>query len=177
MTSAPATPTPDDRDWLVVLDNGCDECGWQPHPPEDSIARLRDAVPAWRSVLAREDAAQRPAETTWSPLEYACHVRDVITVWEVRTTAMLTETNPVFANFDGDETALEKQYWTEDPTAVAEAFTDAATKTAAVLESLSQGQWERPGRRGDGAPFTIASLALYFSHELTHHLQDASVGA
>lgn len=173
MTSAPTTPPPDNRDWLVVLDQGCDECGWAPHPPEESIARLRDAIPAWRSVLAGEDAAQRPAETTWSPLEYASHVRDVITVWEVRTTAMLTADNPVFANFDGDETALAKQYWNESPGTVADEFAEAAEKTSAVLEALSPEQWQRPGRRGDDAPFTIASLALYFSHELTHHLQDA----
>lgn len=174
MTSEPAIPTPDARDWLVVLEQGCDECGWSPHPPADSVDRLRAAVPAWQDVLARDHVGRRPAETTWSPLEYACHVRDVISVWEERTRAMLAEDNPTFADFDGDRTALAQKYWTADPGAVAEQFAAATAGTVDALEGLSPTQWQRPGQRGDGTPFTVASLALYFSHELAHHLQDAN---
>lgn len=174
MTPVPATPPPDTRDWLVVLEQGCDECGWSPHPAAESVQRLRAAAPAWTAVLARDDARHRPAETTWSPLEYACHLRDVVTVWEERTRAMVAEDDPVFSNFDGDATAIARQYWNASPAAVADEFAVATAETAGVLEGLSAEGWERPGRRGDGAPFTVSSLALYFSHELTHHLRDAN---
>ena len=51
---------------------------WQPA----DIAPLTLASTApWTAVLQRESARQRPAPTVWSPLEYACHVRDVCRVF------------------------------------------------------------------------------------------------
>ena len=34
--------------------------------------------------------------------------------------------------------------------------------------------WERPGRRSDGARFTVETFARYFIHDPVHHLYDVT---
>ena len=49
----------------------------------------------------------------------------------------------------------------------------AATGPLAVrFDGLSGGQWQRTGRRSDGASFTVTSFAQYFLHDVLHHLHD-----
>jgi hypothetical protein len=33
-------------------------------------------------------------------------------------------------------------------------------------------EWSRPGRRSDGATFTVNSLSRYLLHDIVHHLHD-----
>ena len=70
-------------------------------------------------MLARPDAARRPEPSTWSPLEYACHVRDVCRLFEQRLRLMLTQDAPTFDNWDQDETAVADRYGEQDPATVA----------------------------------------------------------
>jgi hypothetical protein len=35
-------------------------------------------------------------------------------------------------------------------------------------------QWRRPGRRSDGARFSIASFSRYLLHDPVHHLYDVT---
>jgi hypothetical protein len=35
-------------------------------------------------------------------------------------------------------------------------------------------QWERTGRRSDGARFTVETFARYFIHDPVHHLYDVT---
>jgi hypothetical protein len=35
-------------------------------------------------------------------------------------------------------------------------------------------QWDRPGRRSDGAAFTVETFALSMIHDPVHHLWDVS---
>ena len=46
--------------------------------------------------------AERPDENTWSVLEYACHVRDVFTLFDHRLGLMLTEDDARFEDWDQD---------------------------------------------------------------------------
>ena len=49
--------------------------------------RLTDVAARWGGTLATADVAdlrRRPAPDVWSPLEYACHTRDVLAVFEER---------------------------------------------------------------------------------------------
>ena len=57
-------------------------------------------------MLAGPNVAVRPAPQTWSPLEYACHVRDVLSLFTERVQLMLDQDAPTFANWDQDETAI-----------------------------------------------------------------------
>ncbi len=103
---------PDVKDWTWVLDDNCDECGLDTRSisGRDVPALVRDNVAVWPGVLARPDAAQRPDDSTWSPLEYACHVRDVYRLFATRLNLMLTQDDPLFANWDQDEAAVAERY-------------------------------------------------------------------
>jgi hypothetical protein len=39
---------------------------------------------------------------------------------------------------------------------------------------VTEDQWQRPGRRSDGARFTVETFARYFIHDPVHHLYDVT---
>ena len=82
-----------------------------PSSPTPSATRTQ----RWRAVLERPDAAQRPSEQVWSPLEYACHVRDMVRLLGERVKAMRDQEAPEFADWDGDAMAVKLAYWAADP--------------------------------------------------------------
>ncbi|RYU12465.1 DinB family protein [Nocardioides iriomotensis] len=168
---------PDTKDWTWVLERPCPECGYDARTVEaaELPARLREASAPWRDVLAREDAAVRPADNIWSPLEYACHVRDVHRVFDGRVERMLTEDDPAFDSWDQDATALEGRYDEQDPATVAGELVAAAEAVAVRYAGVEGDLWRRTGRRSDGAVFTVDSIGRYHLHDVVHHLYD--VGA
>ena len=117
----------------------------------------------------------RPDERTWSPLEYACHVRDVHRIYRERLRLMLTQDDPLYPNWDQDQTAVAERYAEQDPDRVADELERAADEVADAFAALTPEQWSRPGRRSDGASFTVSSMARYYLHDVVHHRYD--VGA
>lgn len=166
--------TPDTKDWTWVLERPCPECGFTAGAVElERVAGLlRENAEAWQRVLARPDVAERPDEHHWSPLEYACHVRDVFVLYDERLRLMLEESDPTFANWDQDATAVAERYVEQDPAAVGPALATAAERLAADFERVEGPAWERTGTRSDGARFTVASFARYLVHDPIHHLWD-----
>jgi len=170
------TIEPDTKDWTWVLERPCPDCGF------DAAALDRDRVPQairdnatlWQVVLIDDDAAVRPSSTVWSPLEYACHVRDVNVLFDERVRSMLTRDASRFADWDQDATAAEQDYGSQDPAAVADAVTEVAETVAATYESVTGDRWQRTGTRSDGSEFTVDTLARYHLHDLVHHAHDVS---
>ena len=169
-----STIEPDTKDWTWTLDRSCPDCGFDAAavPPAD-IARLVTAYTAsWGDVLARDGVATRPDPATWSPLEYACHVRDVCDLFADRVQLMLDEDGARFANWDQDATALDSGYADQDPGVVPVELTAAAGRLADAYAGVSGPDWERRGVRSDGSEFTVLSLGRYGLHDLAHHLWD-----
>ena len=166
--------TPDTKDWTWVLSRPCPDCGYDASTFEstDVAAIIRANGAAWPSVLQRADVAVRPNADTWSPLEYAAHVRDVLRLMTARIRLMLEADDPTYPNWNQDETAVRERYGEQDPAVVAEELQAAAEQLAATLEAVPDEAWSRTGRRSDGAAFTIASLAKYAAHDPFHHLWD-----
>ncbi|HEX5861767.1 MAG TPA: class I SAM-dependent methyltransferase [Nocardioides sp.] len=167
---------PDTKDWTWVLERPCPECGFD--APGLDRERLPDAIrdnaTLWEVVLGTDDAAVRPAPHLWSPLEYACHVRDVNRIFGERVRLMLTEEAPTFDNWDQDRTAVEDDYGSQDPLKVAEEVVAAANAVAEGYEAVSQDGWQRTGERSNGDTFTVDTLARYHLHDLVHHAHDVS---
>ena len=170
------TITPDDKDWTWVLRERCPECGFESwtFPREQVGAMVRANATVWCAVLERPDATKRPDPSTWSPAEYACHVRDVFRIYDERLRLMLEENHPMFANWDQDATALESRYDLQDPAVIAGEISTAAEAVATRFDTVDGDQWQRTGRRSDGASFTIESFARYFAHDWIHHVWDVS---
>lgn len=159
-----------------MLQRPCPECGFDASsfPRTDIAVMLRANAAAWPQALAAPRAADRPQPGKWSPLEYGCHVRDVFRLYDRRLELMLTEDDPLFANWDQDETATADRYGEQDPTQVARQLDAAAEKLASRFAGVSADQWGRPGRRSDGAAFTVETFGRYFLHDPVHHLYDVT---
>ncbi|HSN10941.1 MAG TPA: DinB family protein, partial [Propionibacteriaceae bacterium] len=71
--------------------------------------------------------------------------------------------------------AVEDRYWEQDPGRVSDELAAATESAAATLESVPDDAWQRRGFRSNGSEFTIETLAVYFVHDVEHHLHD--VGA
>jgi hypothetical protein len=168
---------PDTKDWTWVLDAPCPECGFRTSSfaREEIPARLRANIVAWRTVFAGPgDLRIRPRPDKWSPLEYGCHVRDVFRLYARRLELMLTEDDPVYPNWDQDETALKDRYGEQDPAAVVTELAAAGDRLADAFEAVNGDQWLRTGNRSDGARFTVESFARYLLHDPVHHLYDVT---
>jgi hypothetical protein len=122
-------------------------------------------------VLARPDARTRPDPETWSPLEYACHVRDVLRLYDERLHLMLDEDDPLYPNWDQDASAVEGRYDAAGPEQVAARSSQRRAGGAGL---------RRPDGRAVGAArpaqrrraFTVDTFARYFLHDLVHHRHD-----
>lgn len=168
------TIEPDTKDWTWVLERPCDECGFDSAAfGVDQIPELiRDNTRGWSQALASPDVAVRPVPQIWSTLEYACHVRDVHTVFAERVALMLRQDDPVFESWDQDAAAVEKAYGDQDASTVEVELTRAAEVAAGAYAAVTDEQWQRPGRRSNGSEFTVETLGRYHLHDVVHHLYD-----
>jgi hypothetical protein len=171
---------PDDKDWTWVLERPCPACGF------DASGCAAGAVPG----LVRENALRwgqllddgvihpgRPGPAVWSPLEYACHVRDVYERYDHRIALMLAEWNPLYPNWDQDVTAVADRYEEQEPNVVVACLAAAAEALAVRLEDVPRSDQGRPGRRGDGALFTVDTIARYMIHDPIHHVWDVTTNS
>lgn len=176
MEQSPSPIEPDTKDWTWVLERPCPECGFDAASVD--VTRTGDAVramlPAWGEELAKPDASLRPSADRWSPMEYACHVRDVFSIFEARLALMLDQDDPEFPNWDQDQTAINDDYANQTAAVVAAELDQAGRQVAVAFDAVADDQWERTARRSDGATFTVDTFARYFLHDPTHHLWDVS---
>jgi len=155
--------TPDTKDWTWVITQPCPDCGLDAASVEyeDIPRRITENAAAWVEVLQRPDVRARPRPQVWSPLASACHVRDVLVLFDQRLQRRLA---------DQDATAVHARYDEQDPAAVAEQIPPAAAQLAHRFAQVTDRS--RAGRRSDGAVFTVDSFARYLLHDPVHHLHD-----
>jgi hypothetical protein len=87
---------------------------------------------------------------------------------------MLGQWDPLYPNWDQDETAVTERYEEQDPLTVVNDLNQGAERLATRLDGLSSDEWRRPGRRSDGASFTVDSIARYMIHDPIHHVWDVT---
>ena len=111
---------PDNKNWTWVLERQCPDCAFDAASvvPRDIGMNIRDVASQWEVILLHPGATKRPVENVWSPSEYGCHVRDVFRLFDFRLELMLTEDDPMFPNWDQDETAISDRYDLQDPLVV-----------------------------------------------------------
>ena len=169
--------TPDTKDWTWVLDRACPECGFEAElfSREDVAGLTRRNGSSWEQLLSDGLITRiRPDQSTWSPLEYACHVRDVFSIFELRISLMLTTQDPLFANWDQDLSATTGRYDEQDPVTVIDALAVAAETLAHRLDGVQETEWQRPGRRSNGSSFTVETISRYMIHDPIHHIWDVT---
>jgi hypothetical protein len=139
---------------------------WLPSDAGAFVARFR----AFDDATAR----QRPAPDTWSPLEYACHVRDVLIVQLDRMQLAAVEHEPEFVPMRRDERVVEQRYNEQDPAVVAREIEEAAEALRAYLAALDDAGWSRAGVYNYPEPQlrTVEWITIHTVHELLHHRID-----
>ena len=159
----------------------CPECAYDPTafgPAElpEAISGLgrRYQAPLTRFLAGEHESIllTRPADGVWSALAYACHVRDVLSVFGARIARMLAEDRPVLGLWDHEAAVEADAYEQQPPAAVAAALAANAAALSAALAAVPESGWDRAGVRGDGAVFTVLGTGRYALHEGTHHLLD-----
>jgi hypothetical protein len=157
----------------------CDVCGyeWDALADEELGPRLRAAVDGLITAIGRADADVRPAEATWSPIEYAAHVRDVLVNLRERFLLAAIEDEPVPPRIHPDERVKLGLYAVESPDLLA---TELRVGTEMVLRTLgvlsAAGKLDRPITHTYPQPVvrTLRWLASQMLHEAEHHLADVT---
>lgn len=160
----------------------CHQCGfvYRDLAQADVAEAVREVAHQYRSRLGAGDDVlrRRPARAVWAPLEYAAHVRDVLSVQRERAALALRVREPTIESMRPDERAVELGYVQLDPGRVADQIDRAAEALAALFDSLGDNEWDRtaiynwprPTRRD------LTWLGRHTVHELIHHLFDIARG-
>jgi hypothetical protein len=156
----------------------CEECGFvYDELPEQQISRALRMLPSqFGTVLAIDDAVLRahPRPGMWSPLEYACHVRDLLEVQRERIERALLEDEPTFEPMGREERVTRDRYNEQDPVEVEQALTLNARALADLFDRLTPEQLARTAiyNYPEPRPRTVGWIGRHTVHEARHHLRD-----
>lgn len=153
----------------------CGECGFDYDADPDRYPAMTDVVADVAAVLRSPgDLRARREPDTWSPLEYACHLRDVLLVQRERVLAGRRTDGYVCEPMGREERVDHDGYASQAPEAVARQLTDAALLFTTVLDRLAPGDWERTIRYSYPEPAwrSLRWVARHTAHEVRHHLLD-----
>lgn len=120
------------------------------------------------------DVRSRTRPDVWSPLEYGCHLRDVLLVQRERVLAARRTDRPDCSPMGRDERVVHDGYAEQDPDDVARQLTDAAHMFGNVLDRLAADDWDRTVfyHYPDTREMSLRWVAVHTVHEVQHHLLD-----
>jgi len=162
----------------------CEECGFSygALSVPDALDALRGLGRRYRVPLTRGlkdedlDALLRshPLEGTWSALEYACHVRDVLVVQQERVGRVLVEPGYAPEPMRRDELVTELEYNRQEPVTVADDVAANATALATIGENLSAEELELVivYNYPEVRERPLSWVLVHTVHEGEHHLLD-----
>lgn len=155
----------------------CESCGFAQDlsgAPQAAPAILTTAAELAQLLVAAADPGQRHQEQVWSPLEYCCHVRDVLLVQRERVLTARRTDRPATEPMGRDERVEHDGYSEQEPTDVARQLGDAAQMFANVLVRLSPSDWERTllYNYPEPAERSLRWVAIHTLHEVIHHVDD-----
>jgi len=163
--------------------DSCAECGYvydavRPAEVPGRIRQVADEAAAACEGVEPEAAARRPAPTTWSVLEYACHIRDVFLVQRERAVLAQVEECPSVARMHRDERVSLCRYDAHPLPVVLQQLHVAAELCASVFAAMPAPAWSRrliynwpePQERD------LLWLGRHTVHEGEHHLLDVRRG-
>jgi hypothetical protein len=158
----------------------CFECRYD---FEEDPDHLSGRCAAFSTKMSRELQAsesdvlrRRPVPQTWSPLEYAAHVGEVIPWYVARIHRVLWQTVPQLEAFDWDLAAAEGNYGQRSIETVTTDLQRACGVLAEIARSIPEEDLERAGTGSDGTPRTLRVLLARAGHELAHHELDIRRG-
>jgi hypothetical protein len=162
------------------LTDKCPQCGFVYDLTQAAAAgeAINERVGAAVAILGdREvDVRSRRQPAVWSPLEYGCHLRDMLLVQRERVLAALRSDRPDCTAMGRDERVVHDGYADQEPADVARQLGDAALMFGNVLGRLSADDWNRAVvyHFPETSVRSLRWLAVHTMHEAQHHLGDIS---
>jgi hypothetical protein len=156
----------------------CAECGFVYDLADAHIAGaaiIEGATTLGRLVTGTDAPVRaRHEPSTWSPLEYACHLRDVLLVQRERVLLARRRETPKLEPMGREERADHDGYAEQDAEDVARQLADAAQLFANVLSRLEPDDWHRTVIYNYPTPAvrSLAWVAAHTLHEVQHHTLD-----
>ena len=156
----------------------CAECGFERglDSTEAVGPAIVEGVADIASYLRAGDdrLRRRRAPDLWSPLEYACHLRDVLLVQRERVLLARRADRPTFEPMGRDERVEHDGYSQQDPEAVTRQLADAATMFANDVSRLAPADWDRTViyRYPTTSERSLRWVAVHTLHEVQHHGMD-----
>lgn len=134
-------------------------------------------IPLTRGLKGEDlDALLRahPIDDTWSALEYACHVRDVLLIQRQRLQRALVEDGYQPESMRRDERVTELRYNEQEPGAVAQELADNAEALATEIMGFSDTDWTRTMTYfyPEETERSLTWVVQHTIHEGEHHLLD-----
>ncbi|WP_157607140.1 hypothetical protein [Sanguibacter suarezii] len=159
--------------WNAPPPGRCAQCGVDASltPAGELGPAILALLPRWASVLMRPGVASAPGPLTWSVLDHAVHVRDLVEAVAARLVGVPHEDPPVLGGLcDGGSQAGQ----VHDPLQVAVDIEDAGRAVAARLGALAAPDRPRTAGPTEGAGPCAVALARHLVHDVIHHLHDVN---
>lgn len=157
----------------------CGQCGFQydlgrAEGAGDAIATEASDIATMLRVGNDIALRERQRPDAWSPLEYACHVRDVLLVQRERLLLARRRDTPSFEPMGRDERVEHDGYVDQHPGDVARQLEDGARLFANVLARLGPDDWDRTALYNYPEPTerSLRWIAVHTVHEVHHHRLD-----
>jgi hypothetical protein len=158
------------------VDDLCAECGFRydvDDAPAAAATIRRLAGEVAEALRTPADLAGRRRPEVWSPLEYGCHLRDVLLMQRERVLTARRESGFTPTTMGRDARVEHEGYAEQDPNDVARQLVDAAALFGNVLDRLDPDwdnemvySWPTPQLR------SLRWVAVHTVHEAQHHLRD-----
>jgi len=138
----------------------------------ESTTALAELLPSLGEAILR--GRQRPE--VWSPVEYACHVRDVLLTFAVRVHRGVVEDRPMLDPMYADWRAERFGYGATRLDVLLAELTAAAEGFADEVRAVPDDAWGRLVVRRSEEVRTVRWLVRQAAHECVHHLADVRAG-
>lgn len=144
----------------------------------DAVVALKSFPRRWRSALsvladdpeAADLVRRRPDPSSWSVVEHAWYVADLLGWHRERVERARAGEAPVLADDDPRRWPDERGYRDRALNGALDAIAEAATGLASTLERVQGDDWLRVARVGD-EDVTVLAMAQHAVHEGAHHLR------
>jgi hypothetical protein len=156
----------------------CEVCGfaWEAVSREDVGSRIAAGTSRIAAMLASdvERSAVRPTAGRWSAMEYAAHVRDVLTMLRDRVVVGIVEDDPAFKPMYRDERVDLGLYAADTVDALTVELATATGMFTRLFEAIEPELLGRPVQYGFPSPArrTVLWMGQQAVHEVEHHGDD-----
>jgi len=143
----------------------------------DSLEAMPGELHSAALRMTAEGARAAPADGGFSLVEQAWHLADLEREgYGARIRRLLAEEDPMLPDFDGARIAAERNYRGRSLAEGIAAFRAARRANLALLRSLPDGAWGRPGRQEGVGPLILGDVPrLMREHDDSHRAEIAAL--